>query len=57
MTERTGRLNLQYTSQQASPLGPKGSFSGRTLKPLEEKPCENEATKSRSDWMTKSLQG
>jgi len=37
MTERTGRLNLQYTSKHRL-WGPKGSSSGKPLKPLEEKP-------------------
>ena len=37
MTERTGRLSLQYTSKHRL-LGPKDSFSGNPLKPLEENP-------------------
>ncbi len=37
MTEQKGRMNLQYTSKHRL-WGTKDSFSGKTLKPLEEKP-------------------
>ena len=37
MIERTGRMNLQYTSKHRL-WGTKDSFSGNPLKPLEENP-------------------
>jgi len=37
MSVREGKLSLQYTSKHRL-LGPKNSFSGNPLKPLEEGP-------------------